>query len=66
MIQNPTPSELQSFRVTTGLTQAASAKLIHISDRQWRNYEAGTQVMPKAYWELLLIKTKTTGSAVVE
>lgn len=54
----PTPDQIREAREAAGLTQAASAALIYVTDRAWRRYEAGDHEMHPALFELYLIKIK--------
>jgi DNA-binding transcriptional regulator YiaG len=49
---NPTPDQIRTIRLASGLTQAASAALIYAADRTWRQWEAGDAAMPRAAVEL--------------
>ena len=56
MTKEPTPEQVRGARKLAGLTQAEAATLVHVTDRQWRNWEAGAGGMPLAKWELFAIK----------
>lgn len=52
-----TPDEIRSTRKAAGLTQAASARLVHVAIRTWKQYEAGDRTPHVAMWELYLLKS---------
>jgi len=52
----PTPAEIRAARETAGLTQTASAELVHSKLRSWQQWEAGDRQMHPAFWELFRIK----------
>ena len=46
----PSSKEIKALRLQHGLTQAACAKALDLTDRQWRRYEAGESIMCGVYW----------------
>lgn len=53
----PTALQVMQARRTTGLSQRASAELIHVSRRAWQTYEDGRVTMKLGLWELYQFKT---------
>ena len=56
---NPSPADIVQTRQAAGLTQQASADLLHTSVRSWQQWEAGDRRMHAAFWELFQIKAKS-------
>lgn len=54
----PTPSEIREARKALGLTQADTAKLLHMALRTFNDQERGIAKMCGAAWELMQIKLK--------
>lgn len=54
---HPIGPEVLAAREKAGLTQRASADLVHVSTRAWARYEAGDRRMSLAAYELFLRKT---------
>lgn len=52
----PKPAEIREARKKAGMSQAQAARLVHVNERLWRYWEAGTHRMPAASWELFLLK----------
>ena len=46
----PTIREIRHQRNQYGMTQAACAKALDVSDRQWRRYESGENLMSGPLW----------------
>ena len=46
----PSSKEIKALRLQHGLTQAACAKALDVTDRQWRRYEKGESIMSGVYW----------------
>ena len=53
-MNNPTPQQIRKARKEAGYgyTQERAAKLVHVSMRTWRRYEAGDTKMSAGTWEL--------------
>lgn len=59
-MQQPSPSEIKSARITAGLTQTEAAALVYAGLKTWQNWESEggeARKIPLAAWELFLIKT---------
>ena len=56
----PTPAQIRAARALLGLTQAATAKLLHMARRTYQDHERGKAAMPGAAWELMQIKVLLT------
>lgn len=54
----PGPTEIREARKRAGLTQAAAARLVHVTPRAWQHWELGKVEMPPARWELFTIKAR--------
>lgn len=52
----PTPEQVRALRDRAGLTQRAMARLVHTTERRWREWEAGTHRMMPGLFELAEIK----------
>lgn len=52
-----TPTQIKSYRLRLGLTQAQAADLVHVSLRTWQQWESGHRKMHQAFAELFEIKT---------
>lgn len=55
---NPSPEQIAEARQAAGLTQSASADLLHTSTRSWQQWEKGDRRMHPAFWELFKIKAR--------
>lgn len=55
----PDPSHVRSARQAAGLTQTASAAIVHSTCRAWQLWEAGDRKMHPASWELFNLKINT-------
>lgn len=55
---NPSPEIIRARREVAGLTQKASADLLHTSTRTWQQWEKGDRRMHPAFWELYCIKSE--------
>lgn len=55
-MKTPTPDQIRGARVFAGLTQVASAALIHSRPRTWQDWEMGVATMHAGLWELFLLK----------
>jgi predicted transcriptional regulator len=53
----PTHDQVRESRALAGLSQRASATLIHVSRRSWQCYEDGSAKMKLGLWELYQFKT---------
>ncbi|MFM9424355.1 DNA-binding transcriptional regulator YiaG [Variovorax sp. GrIS 2.14] len=47
---NPSTEEIQTARITAGLSQRAAAEMIWCSTRAWEQWEAGERRMPYVTW----------------
>lgn len=61
--RNPSPEEIRAARVAAGLTQTQAATLVHVTPRNWQQWEDSTggqnaRKMPAGLWELFNIKSK--------
>lgn len=56
IMNNPTPQQIRKARKEAGYTQAEAGKLVHVSMRTWRRYEAGDTKMSAGTWELFTKK----------
>jgi len=54
---SPAPAVIRASRSEAGLSQDASAALIHVSRQSWQKYESGTVAMKLGLWELYQFKT---------
>jgi DNA-binding transcriptional regulator YiaG len=54
----PLPTEVRELREAYQMTPLAAAQLVFVSERSWKEWEAGTRPMKRAYWELFKIKAK--------
>jgi|LakMenE01Jun11ns_1017448.scaffolds.fasta_scaffold9917883_4 DNA-binding transcriptional regulator YiaG len=52
----PTHQQIRDVRALLGLTQAETAKLLHMALRTYNDQERGKAKMPGAAWELMQIK----------
>ncbi len=57
-LANPSPSEIRQARELAGLSTAAASALVHRTQRNWQQWEAGTRSMDAALWELFSLKSK--------
>lgn len=55
-MNKPTPQQLKETRLKAGLTQPNCAEMVHVSTRNWQQWEAGDRSINMAAWELFLIK----------
>jgi DNA-binding transcriptional regulator YiaG len=53
---NPTPEQITTVRVASGLSRAEAARLIYCGERAWQEWELGNRQMHAAMWELFKIK----------
>ena len=56
-----TPDKIRKAREDAGLSSTEAARLVHVSERNWRRWESGDRQMPAAAWELFLIKVDRNG-----
>ena len=59
LTEKPTGDQIKAVRKGAGLNQQETAKLLHCSVRAYQYWEQGEVNMPRAEWELFLIKTGT-------
>ena len=57
-VTNPTTAEIRQARESAGLSTAEASALVHRTQRNWQQWEAGTRAMDAALWELFSIKSK--------
>jgi DNA-binding transcriptional regulator YiaG len=53
------PNNILQARVKSGLSVAQAARLVYVSERNWRRWESGDKPMPEAAWELFCIKAQS-------
>jgi len=53
----PDAAQVRASRKRAGLSQRASAALIHVSRRSWQSYEKGEAEIKLGLWELFQFKT---------
>jgi len=58
-VLNPTPEQVRAARTAAGLSTAAASALVHRTQRNWQQWEAGTRSMDAALWELFTIKSRS-------
>lgn len=56
----PAPEAVRAAREAVGLTQTAAADLVHCQLRAWQQWEAGDRRMHPAFFELFLLKLKSS------
>lgn len=56
-MNNPTPQEIAAARTTASQTTTEAAAEVHAAARTWQQWEAGDRKMPRAVWELYLLRT---------
>lgn len=54
----PSPSEIRTYRLAAGLTQAQAAAVIGVDRRSWQRWEAGDRAMTPRDLELFVAKTR--------
>lgn len=59
---NPTPGEIRASRLAAGLTQKQAGALVSVTLSTWQKWEYGRHPMPKALYNLFLIKTRKGAS----
>ena len=52
------PERIKWARLDNGLSVSECARMVYVSERNWRRWEAGDRAMPEAAWELFKIKLK--------
>lgn len=52
----PAGDEIRQARESAGISRAEAARMVHVTERLWRYWEAGTYRMPLAAWELFQLK----------
>ena len=57
----PTPGEIRASRLATGLTQKQAGGLVSVTISSWQKWEYGRHPMPRALYDLFIIKTKKRG-----
>ena len=57
MSKSPTPDEIRAARDAVGATQAEAAAKVYCHTYTWVKWERGERRMPRATYELFLIKT---------
>ncbi|MFZ2172347.1 MAG: hypothetical protein WAW61_22265 [Methylococcaceae bacterium] len=57
-MNSPTPDQIKQARKDAGLTKSQAADIVSSSLRAWQYWEKGDRAMPKAAFDLFLIKTK--------
>ncbi|MDN7351554.1 helix-turn-helix domain-containing protein [Acetobacter senegalensis] len=54
---HPTPGKIRASRLASGLTQKQAGALVSVTLSTWQKWEYGRHPMPKALYDLFLIKT---------
>jgi DNA-binding transcriptional regulator YiaG len=57
MYKIPTAQQIKTLRIKFGCTQAEAAAYCGVTTRAWQMWEADDRKIPRAAWELFLIKT---------
>ena len=57
MNNSPTPEQIRTARLSSGLSQNQAAELIKASPRSWENWEQGRVKMHPGLFDYFLIKT---------
>jgi len=57
-MNNPSPAKIKQARKSAGLSTAEASTLVHRTQRNWQQWEAGTRPMDAALWELFSLKSK--------
>lgn len=60
----PTPQQIKDARKAAKMTQEAAGKLICVTGRAFRQYEAGDRSMASGLWELFNIKVKSSAPSI--
>jgi len=55
---NPRPSEIRKARLTAGLTQEQSARLVDVTLKTWWQWESGKTPMRLAFWQMFNNRVK--------
>ena len=55
-MSSPTTDSIRNLRITLGVTQKEAAEVVHVTARAWQWWESGEREMPRATWELFVIK----------
>ena len=58
-----TPDKIKAARERAGLSTTDAARLVHVSERNWRRWESGDRQMPAGAWELFNIKLEQSNEA---
>jgi putative transcriptional regulator len=61
-VKPPRPEEIRRTRIAYLLTQAQSARLIHVTVRSWQQWEYGERRMHAAFWTLFRIRARQSSS----
>lgn len=51
MADSPAPAEIRAARQAAGLTQSEAAACLHVTLRNWQQWEAGERRMHPALWD---------------
>ncbi|MBB2164670.1 helix-turn-helix domain-containing protein [Gluconacetobacter sp. 1b LMG 1731] len=54
----PTPGEIRASRLAADLTQKQAGALVAVTLSTWQKWEYGRHPMPRALYDLFIIKTK--------
>jgi len=49
-MERPSKNQIRELRLEYGMTQAACAKTLDVTARQWRRYESGENAMSGPLW----------------
>ena len=52
------PDIIKKLRESLSLSTTEAARIVYVSERNWRRWESGDRQMPAAAWELFQIKAK--------
>ncbi|MFT8921093.1 helix-turn-helix domain-containing protein [Acetobacter sp.] len=59
---HPAPGEIRASRQASGLTQKQAGALVSVTLSTWQKWEYGRHPMPKALYDLFIIKTRKGSS----
>jgi len=58
--QSPTPDEIRTERESVGWTPSGAAAAVCVTERAWRNWEAGKRKMSPGLWLLFCLMAGRT------
>ncbi len=56
-MRTPSPDEVRRERERAGWDLTAAASAVGVTERAWRNWEAGARKMPPGLWQLFVLLT---------